>query len=136
MFFSILRWCQVFGAHKEATHWKKIRSLSQSTVRANICSVCDISENEWVQYHKIALSFRDKLVAHVDVGEILQNPAKVHCLKVYLDSAKSLRNILIDLLLSSTYIDSKALDYVQLMSRLTNSELERQARRMPATALI
>jgi hypothetical protein len=136
VFVSILRWCQVFGAHKEGTHWKNINSLSQSTVRANICTACDITEDEWAQYHKIALSFRDKLVAHVDVGEILQNPAKVHCLKVYLDSAKFLRSILIELLLDFTCTDSKVLNSVQLISRLTNSELERQARKMAVTTLI
>ncbi|AEG13648.1 hypothetical protein Sbal175_4439 (plasmid) [Shewanella baltica BA175] len=136
VFVSILRWCQIFGAHKESTHWKNIQSLSQSTVRSNLCGACGISEDDWMQYHKIALSFRNKLVAHVDIGEVLRNPAKTHYLKVYHESAKALRNILISLLLDFIHKEPLAIDYVKSTSQLTNQELERQARRMAALALI
>ncbi|MUJ39694.1 hypothetical protein GNP78_19095 [Aliivibrio fischeri] len=128
LFIALLRWCQIFGANKESTHWKNISGLCHKSVRAKICNECVITEREWENYHEVALSFRDKIIAHVDIGEVLSNPSKYT--KIYLNSTFILRALVITLMEELNIDDQKLQNEIELISTLTNEILLSQAFRM------
>jgi len=72
---ATLDWCKVFGSDgPNPTHWKKTSDLNPTEVqkmfRQAALSKTGFSQSEWDEYHNRMCRFRDRYVAHVEVGQI------------------------------------------------------------------
>jgi hypothetical protein len=65
---ATIEWCKVFGSNNNPTHWKKL-SVAQSEVLWNsflggLFQATGLDEQDWRQYRKSIVDFRNKFVAH------------------------------------------------------------------------
>ncbi|MCD1235135.1 hypothetical protein [Vibrio cholerae] len=94
IFCSILRWCSVFGVRNEDTHWQNAFSNDIESTKKEILGAVNLTESEWQSAHGIIKDYRDKLIAHADIGAELDTIAP-H-LDVMIESAKVIREKAID----------------------------------------
>jgi len=70
---AAVSWCNVFGSHKEDLHWTKtpaveIAEQAAQEFRQRIFSHTGLTHEAWEAYHQGMLAFRNKYVAHLDLG--------------------------------------------------------------------
>jgi len=65
---AVLKWCDVFGADKNDTHWKKI-GFDADDFKHTLLSKIDISEKEWSSYWDAIKDFRDNYIAHSHIED-------------------------------------------------------------------
>lgn len=74
---ATVAWCNVFGSHKEDTHWTKTPSdntHARQDFRNRVLSETHFSQGQWETYHTEMLDFRDKYVAHLDLRSPFSSP--------------------------------------------------------------
>lgn len=76
---ATLMWCKVFGSTgPNKTHWQKIAVKEAETAnnkfRKKLYQATGMTHAEWVLYHKQMCDFRDKYVAHSDIGDTPVTP--------------------------------------------------------------
>ena len=76
---ATIDWCKVFGSDgPNQTHWKKTAGktpdAAQADFRQRVLTKTGISRSGWDSYHKSMCVFRDKYVAHIDIGNIPPTP--------------------------------------------------------------
>ena len=76
---ATIAWCNVFGSHKEDMHWAKtptgdIVHQAQKDFRHMVLSKTGFTQEQWESYRKKMLGFRDKYVAHFDIGKPFDGP--------------------------------------------------------------
>src|SRR5918999_2860912 len=74
---AVIEWCKVFGSPKEQTHWTKaigpyaVQQASQDFCH-RLLSKTGFTQNEWKDYQTKMLILRNKFVAHLDMGGVMQ----------------------------------------------------------------
>jgi len=80
------QWCKVFGSNGcNATHWKRVATLDVKKEKASFRARLQkegLQFNHWEKYHKTMLAFRDKYVAHTEIGFLEPVPNFDTALKV------------------------------------------------------
>jgi len=76
---ATMAWCNVFGSRKEDMHWTKIPTgdivqQAQQDFRHLVLSKIFFTQEQWENYHKEILDFRNKFVAHFDIWKPLGGP--------------------------------------------------------------
>jgi hypothetical protein len=76
---ATVAWCKVFGSRKEDTHWARtpagnIPKPAKDDFRQRVCSTTGFTPEQWETSHTRMLAFRDKYVAHLDIGNPLADP--------------------------------------------------------------
>jgi hypothetical protein len=70
---AAMAWCMVFGAHgSNPTHWWNLSKDNQENIkddfRKNLIINLKVTEKEWKVYWHSMIDFRDKYVAHKEIG--------------------------------------------------------------------
>ena len=96
---AILDWCKVFGATgNNVTHWTNIPLEDVESVQNNfrnaILKTTGMSLIEWGQYHAEMLGFRDRYVAHLEIGNIPSVPFFDRALKIAFAYDKWIREVI------------------------------------------
>lgn len=69
---ATIQWCKVFGSDGcNATHWKKTARLDVETAKKSFRSKLvrpGLSFADWQKYHRSMRNFRNKFVAHHEIG--------------------------------------------------------------------
>lgn len=76
---AIVCWCKVFGATgTNETHWHELAATDVAELRESFCaelsSKLGLDKPAWRAYHKEVKDFRDKYVAHTEIGFIAPVP--------------------------------------------------------------
>lgn len=76
---AILMWCKVFGSTgPNRTHWQRIAikdaEVANNKFRKKLYQATGMTHAEWKRYHKQMCDFRDKYVAHFDIGDTPVTP--------------------------------------------------------------
>lgn len=111
---AAIDWCKVFGSDwRNDTHWKKIVGKAPETAidefRKRIPAKTGLSQSEWAAYHKSMCDFRDKYVAHVEIGNIPKTPSFDVALKVVFAYDEWVRG-----LIEPDFISDPSLDWFYL----------------------
>ncbi len=79
-------WCKVFGSDGcNAIHWKKTAKLDVEKAKASFrlrLKNDGVKWDHWERYHKTVLAFRNKYVAHTEIGFLKPVPDFDTALKV------------------------------------------------------
>ena len=77
--WATVAWCKVCGSRKEDIHWAKtptgtIPKPAKDDFRQRVFSKTGFAPEQWESYHTRMLAFRDKYVAHLDIGNPIAEP--------------------------------------------------------------
>lgn len=121
IYYSLLRWCSVFGVKEENTHWHNAFNDEIDSIRSEILEVVDLDEADWKSAHTAIKCFRDKLIAHADIGAVVDTV--IPHLEIMIGSAQLIREKAIDAMLKEC--DS---ELVETLSKLTNERCIAEAK--------
>ncbi len=83
---SVIDWCIIFGTDDNDIHWKKATightGEFQNNFRLIIYEKTCLNKQEYQEYHKELIDFRNKYVAHVDMSHTEPVPIMDNALKV------------------------------------------------------
>ncbi|ERB66542.1 hypothetical protein G3U99_24365 [Vibrio coralliilyticus OCN008] len=122
IYYSVLRWCSVFGVREEDTHWRNAFSNEICSTRNELLEAIDLDEPDWESVHAIIKTFRDKLIAHADICAVVDTV--IPHLDIMIESAKLIRRKAIDAM--SLEHDPHLVN--TLKSRLTNERCIEEAK--------
>jgi hypothetical protein len=75
---AAIEWCKVFGSPKEALHWTKTpigntAEEARTDFRSRVLAETGFTQEKWKAYHKEMLVFRNKFLAHFDMGGVMES---------------------------------------------------------------
>jgi hypothetical protein len=63
-----VEWCKVFGSPKGDTHWSRaLPKERRDELLAGLLIATGLSQDQWEEYRRSIVSYRDQLVAHHDL---------------------------------------------------------------------
>ncbi len=66
---AAVEWCKVFGSPKEDTNWTRALPRNQhARVLAGLLAATGLTNEQWEEYRRNIVAYRDQLVAHHDLG--------------------------------------------------------------------
>ena len=75
---AVINWCSLFGANKEATHWKNCSLRGVTDFENQILNVSSINWAEFKELHSAILDYRDRAAAHIDLKHWQVNVPFMH----------------------------------------------------------
>lgn len=70
---AVLEWLKLFGNYSDHHHWKNIVA-DPGSFKENMLQHCNLTSEEFANYHKDIKSYRDKFVAHLDSESTMYPP--------------------------------------------------------------
>ncbi len=65
LYDTVINWCKIFGSHSEECHWKRVVK-DPDDFRAYLFNSIGKTQQEFNEYHKEIIEFRNKWVVHFD----------------------------------------------------------------------
>ncbi|WP_058534251.1 hypothetical protein [Legionella saoudiensis] len=76
----VIEWMKLFGSYN-AHHWRRIVIEDPEAFKTNMLLYCNLSSDDYEQYHKKMKSYRDQFVAHLDSELTMHIPDLTNAIK-------------------------------------------------------